>query len=201
MHAQERWKWFPQLPSHWHRNSALSPTRNHAPLLCLRPPSTPCLYPVYVQAVLGQLPGGTSLQSFISGGVQNPTLQKPLQLGFLPTLWRRVSLSNGWVPACPRKHSCSHVATDDHRLWQITTHSLCQVLKHPCVFVLIPRDMAALQGPLGPLPARRPYGLYQMHFKQGNCFSPCGTRIPQTLLPSRGDSPYFLPTTLPGTEL
>ena len=33
--------------------------------------------------------------------------------------------------------------------------------------------MATLWGPLGPLPVERPYGVYQMHCIQGNCFSPC----------------------------
>ena len=39
---------------------------------------------------------------------QNHTLQKPLWLGPTPTLWDLVSLSNGQVPACPRKCSCDH---------------------------------------------------------------------------------------------
>ena len=71
---------FTQLPSLWHGHFVLSLTHDQAPLLCLRPLSTPCLYPVYVQAVC--LPGGTSLQSFSSDGVlfQNCTLQRPLQL-------------------------------------------------------------------------------------------------------------------------
>ena len=47
----------------WHS----SPTSNQAPLLCFRPPSTPCLCPVRVQLV--HSPGSTSLWSFISDRV------------------------------------------------------------------------------------------------------------------------------------
>ena len=78
---------FIQLPSLWHRNFALSPTFDQISLLCLRPPSTPLLHPVRVQAV--HLPGSTSLQSFISDGavLQNPMLLRPLWLGPAPILW------------------------------------------------------------------------------------------------------------------
>ena len=69
------------------------------------------------------------------------------------------------------------------------------------VFVPISANVAAVCGLLGPLSARRPYGLYQMHSKQGNHFSPCGSWTPQTLLPAPWDSPYFLTRELPGTDL
>ena len=60
----------------------LSGTCDQSPFLCPKPPSTPHLH---VQAV--HLSGGTSCQCFISDGVvfQNPTLQRPLQLGPLLT--------------------------------------------------------------------------------------------------------------------
>ena len=95
---------FTQIPSLWCRNPMPSQTCDQASLLCLRPLSAPCLYPVHVQAV--HLPGGISLQSFISDGTvfHNPTPQRALQLGPAPNLWGSVSLDNGRVPACPGKH-------------------------------------------------------------------------------------------------
>ena len=39
------------------------------------------------------------------------------------TLWRRVSLTNGKVPACPRKRSCDHAVAEVQRLWQTTRHT------------------------------------------------------------------------------
>ena len=89
----------------WHRNFLLSPTYDHAPLFCLRPPSTPYFYPAHVQGVC--LLGSTSLQSFVSDGVvfQNPIFQRPLQLGPKPTHWGRVLLTNGQMLAWPRKCS------------------------------------------------------------------------------------------------
>ena len=78
----------------------------------------PCLYPVHFQAI--RPPGGTSLQSFISLGIvfQNPTLQRPLWLGPTPTFWERVSLSNGWMPAFPRKRLCDRIAAEFQGLQQ-----------------------------------------------------------------------------------
>ena len=108
---------FTQLLILWHRNFTLSPTWYQAPLLCLRLPSTPWLCPVCVQAVC--LPGSTSLQSFISDWVvfQSPTLQRPLRLGPTLTIWGRVLLSNGQVPASPGKRSCDGAVAEVHRLW------------------------------------------------------------------------------------
>ena len=136
-------KGFTQLPSLWHRNFELSPTCDQALLFSLRYTSTPCFYPVHAQAVC--LPGSTSHQSFISDGVlfQNPTL------GPMPTLWGMVLLSNGWVLVSPRKCSCNHAVEEVQRVWQITTHSWCQVSPQSLVFVPIPANIAALQGPLG----------------------------------------------------
>ena len=108
---------------------------------------------------------------------------------------------NGWVLACPRKLSCDRAAAEVQRLWQIPTHSQRQVLLHSGVTVPIPANMAVLQGPLGPLPVGGPYGLYQMHFKQGNYFSPCGTQTPQTPLPAPGELPCFLTREPSGIEL
>ena len=111
-------------------------------------------------------------------------------------------LAEQWqVLAFPRKCSYSRTVAKVQRLWQIITHSWCQVSLHSGVFAPIPTNVADLQGTLGPLPVGRPYGLYQMHSKQGNCFSPCGTWTPQTMLSAPGDSPYFLTRILPGTEL
>ena len=137
---------------------------------------------------------------FISDGVVFSTLQRPLWLGPALSLGR-VSLSNGWVQACSRKCSCNHIVAEVQRLWQIITQSWCQISPHSGTFVPIQADMAALQGLLGPLPVGRPYCLYQMHSKQWNHFSPCGTWAPQTLLPAFGDSTCFLTRALPGTEL
>ena len=108
----------------WRRNFMLSLTRDQAPLLCLKPPSTPSLYPVHVQPV--HLPVGTPFQSFISDGVvfQNLTLQRPA--------WTHVdSLGEGLAEqslgaACPRKRWCDCTVAEFHRLWQITTHSWLQ---------------------------------------------------------------------------
>ena len=49
-----------------------------------------------------------SLSNFISDGVvfPNPSLLRTLLLGPTPTIWGRVSLSNGWMLAYPRKCSC-----------------------------------------------------------------------------------------------
>ena len=61
---------FPHL---WHRNIAISPTDNQAPLHCLQLLSTPCFYtiPVHIQAI--SLPGSTSLPTFILDGAVFPT--------------------------------------------------------------------------------------------------------------------------------
>ena len=48
------------------------------------------------------------------------------------------------------------------------------------------------QGLPGLLPVGRPHGLYQMKSNQGNHFSPCGTWIPQIVLPAPRDLSYFL---------
>ena len=164
---------FTQLPSLWHRNFSFSGTRDQAPFLCLRPLSAPTIYSVCVQAV--RLPGSTSLQSFISAEVvfQHPTLQRPLRVGSTLTPWGRVSPSNGQVPACPRRRSGDCTVAEVQRLWQTTTHGRCQVSSHSGVFVPVPADVTALQGPLGLLPVGRPYGLYHMLSERGNRFCPC----------------------------
>ena len=112
-----------QLPSFWHRNSALSLTHNQVPLLCLRLLSTPCFYTVQVPAV--SLPGSTSLPNFIKIGAMfpNPSLLRTQWCGPTLTLWGRVLLSNGLVPACPREHLCNFPAAEVQRLWQIPIYS------------------------------------------------------------------------------
>ena len=42
----------------------------------------------------------------------NPSLLRSLQLRPALTLWGRISLSNGLVPACPQERSCDHTATE-----------------------------------------------------------------------------------------
>ena len=105
-----------QPPSFWHRNSALIPTHKQATIPCLRILSTPHFYTVCVQAV--SLPD-TSLPNFISDGTvfPNPSLLRTLWLGPAPTLWERVSLSNGQMQACPREHSCDLAEAEVLRLW------------------------------------------------------------------------------------
>ena len=109
------------------------------------------------------------LQSFFSDGVvfQNPSLHRTLWLGPTLTLWGRVLLTSGWVLACPRKLSHNSAAVEVQRLWQITTHSWCQVSLHSGLFVPITAKVAVLWGLLGPLPVGRMYDLYKMLSKQG----------------------------------
>ena len=155
-----------QFPSLWHRNSLPSPTCDQAPLLCLRPLSTPRLYPVPVQAVC--LPGSTFFQCFIADGVvfQNPTLRRPLWLRPIYTDSLVEGLAKQWPGAgLPQKHLGDCATAGVQRLWQITTYSSCQVSLYSGVFIPIKANMAALQGSLGPLPMGRLYGLYQMHSK------------------------------------
>ena len=97
--------------------------------------------------------------------------------------------------------NCDHTVADIQRLWKITAYSKLQFAPHSGIFVPISANLAALWGPLGPLPLRRLHGLYQMLSKQGNHFSLCGTWTPQTPMPASGDSPYFLTRAPPGTEL
>ena len=132
-----------------------SQTHDQSPLLCLRLPSTPCLYPVCVQAA--HLLGSASLQSFISDGAvfQNPTLQRPLQLGPALNFCGRVSLSNGWVLTCPRKHPHDWAGAEVQNLGQITTHSWHQDLPPSAdVFVPVSVNIATLQH----LPGLYPWG-------------------------------------------
>ena len=105
-------------------------------LLYLQLLSTPCFYNL-------RLLGGTSLLSFISDeAVSQPLTSEVLRVWPPQTFWGRVSLSNGWlmacpqdclgdallliprdggwVPACPRKSSCDRVALALQGLWQIT---------------------------------------------------------------------------------
>ena len=112
--------------------------------------ATPQIYPVHVQAV--HLPGGTSLQSFISDDIvfQNPTLQSFLWLGSTPTLWGRVLLSNGLLPACSRKHSCYHAVAEVQQLWQITTHSQHQISLHSGIFCPNSSKCGCFPGSAGP---------------------------------------------------
>ena len=100
----------------------------------------------------------------------------------------------------PEKRSCNRSGSDSEIM---ANHNTQPVPGFMALWRLSPYTSicAALQGPLGPLPQGRPYGLYQIHSKQGNHFSLCSTQTPQTLQPALGDSPYFLTRALPGTEL
>ena len=149
---------FTQLLSLWCRSFGLSLTHNQAPLLCHRLPSTTSLYPVHVQAI--RLPVSTSLQSFISDGVvfQNPTLQRLLHLGPVPTLWGRVSLA---MVRCQLAPENVRVIPQQQRFrdYDKPQHSWCQFSPHSGVFVPIPANVSVFQGLMGPLPVGRPYGL------------------------------------------
>ena len=152
------------------------PSSNRAPVLCLG--FLPCLYPLCVQHV------------------------PPARQHLTPEFYLRWGcVTNGQVIAYPRKCLSDCSMAEVQRLWQTTIYSWCQVSLHSGVFVPISANMAALQGLLGPLPVGRPYGLYQMHSKQGNSFFPCGMWTTQTLLPSPGDYPCFLTRAPPGTEI
>ena len=184
-----------QLPGLWHRNFALSPTCDQAPLLCLRLLYTPHLFPVHVQAV--HLPGSTSLQSLISDGFvfQNPTVQRPMAWTCAYSQGRDL-LTNGRVPQKMFMRSCSargsEIMTNDNT--QLAPSSTT-----PCHLCPNTRKRGCCLG--STFACGEVCGLYQMYPKQGNCFSPCGTWTPQSLLPAPGDSSYFLTKALPGTEL
>ena len=152
---------FTQVPSLWHGNTALSTTSIQAPLFCLQFPSTPCFYNVHVQAV--SLPGSTSLLNFISNGAvfPNPSLLKALWRGPAPTLWGRVLLSNGQVPACPWGTFVRSHHYKAQRLWlgaslpqknfvwlcssrgsgTMVNHNQCQVSPYPGVFIPVPANV------------------------------------------------------------
>ena len=101
------------------------------------------------------------------GCVSKPlTSQNPAAWPTL-TLWGRVLLTSGWVLACPRKLSHDSAAVEVQRLWQITTHSWCQVSLHSGLFVPITAKVAVLWGLLESLPVGRTYDLYKMLSKQG----------------------------------
>lgn len=108
----------------------------------------PCTLPLpYVDTSCLCLPGDAFLQNFISDGVvfQNLTLQRPWRFGPVLILWGRVSLSNGQVQTCPRKHWCDWTEAEAQSLWWITTHSQCQVLLYSVgTFVQISVNTAAL---------------------------------------------------------
>ena len=79
-----------------------------------------------------------------------------------PATWTCVNslgeaIAEQWpVLFCPRKCSGDHAAAKVQILEQNTTHSQHQVSLHSGIFVPIPAHMAALRGPLGPLPVGRP---------------------------------------------
>ena len=190
---------FTQLPPLWRRNFLLSWTGDQAPLLCLRPLSPPHLY--LSTSKLSACQAATPSRVLSRMGLfQNPTLRRPLQLGPVPTLLGRVSLSKGRCLAGPRKRSCDCAAGEVQTTANHNTRPP-RVSPHSGILLPIPANESALQGPLGPLPMGRPYGLYQMHSKRGNRFTPCRPWTPQTPLPAPGHSPRF-PTRAPsGTEL
>ena len=108
-------------------------------------------------------------------------------------------LAEQWLGASlPQGMLCHHVMAEVQRLWTgggLPQKKFMQLhggrgseilanhnIRFHCtlVSVSVPANMAALWGLLGPLPVGRMYGLYQMSSKQGNCFSLCGPRTPQT---------------------
>ena len=133
-------------------STLFSLTSSRPPILCLWLPSTPRFYPVRDQAV--NLPGSTSLLSFISDAAVFPDPLLLTDCGFDPILplCGRVSRSNGWVLATPRsilgtvlllmsrdcswvpahsrKSSCDHVAAAFQGLWKITAH-ICHQASPP----------------------------------------------------------------------
>ena len=99
------------------------------------------------------------------------------------TLWP-MPRDCSWVPAHPRKRSCSSVAAAFQGLWKITTHFVPGFPLN--ILVPAPANMVVLRGPLGPLPVVGVlHSLYQIFFQQGNCLSPCDLRtqeLPSLLL-------------------
>ena len=150
------------------RNFTLSQICDQVPLLCLRPLSTPCLpcpcarYP----SIRWHLPPDFYFKW--DGVSKAHTSDIPVAWTCVLTLWERVLLSSGQVPACPRKHLCNWAVAEVQRLWQIITHSWCQVSPLG-IFVPIPSNVAALWGLLGSLLVGKPYDLYQILSNQGNC--------------------------------
>lgn len=108
---------FTQFSSLWHSNFMPSQTHDQATLLCLRFPSVPCLYLVYVQAVCmpGLSPSRVLAQMGL--GFKAPTLQRPPWLGPALILCGISSQSNGPVSVCSQKdpHDCSVAETQS--LW------------------------------------------------------------------------------------
>lgn len=167
---------FIQLPCVWFRKFTFSPPHDQAPSfvsgLCPLPASTPPLFKLSTcqasspSRVLCQMGLCFKTQHFRDSG-----------LGPAATLWRRLLLSNGLVLACPRKHLCDCIAAEVQRLWEITTHSQCQVLLYSEAFFPVPTNVA---GSPGIFAAGKLYGLYQKHYKQEEPLLPVATWTPLT---------------------
>ena len=132
------------------------------------------------------------------GCVSKPHTSETAGLGQALTHWGRVSVSSGQGKACP-ENMCVIVQQQRFRGYGKSQNTAGSRF-HSGVFVPIPANVAALWGP-HKISEGRPYGLYQVHSKQGNRFSTCGPWTSQAPLPARGESPYFLTRAQPGTEL
>ena len=110
---------FTQCPSLWHRDLRSHCSTSKHPSLAAD------LHPLYTSTLsmsklsTFQVKPLSRVLSQIGLLFQSPTFQRPL-FGSALTLWGRVLLSNGQVPACLRKCSCDCTAAEVQRLWEIT---------------------------------------------------------------------------------
>ena len=144
------------------------------PLLCSHCPSDPCFHHVFVRIIC--LPGSIALLCFISGLAvfQSPTLHR---------CW-----SSGGGPCCAVASAGlsqkSHTTAQWFRVYGKLQHTAGAIILLPSsnIFVSMLVNRKVQWHPQGPMPVERPYHLYQIHPNQGNHFSPCNPRSPQTLL-------------------
>ena len=101
--------------------------------------------------------------------------------------------------ACHRKCSWDDAVAEVQRLWQITTHSWCQVSLHSGVFVPVPANVAA-PGSTGTFACGETIWPLPNILQVEELLLPMW-QTPQTPLPAPGDLSYFLTRTLPGPEL
>ena len=132
---------FTHLPSLRHRNFVLSPTSDKTPLLCLRPPSTPCLFPVISKLSSCQVMPPSRVLSQI--GLCFKTSYSETLATWTQTNFPGEGLTEQWPGASlPQKTFVQSRSAEVQRLWQTTTHSQHQVSPHSSVFVSTPANMA-----------------------------------------------------------
>lgn len=120
---------------------------------------------------------------------QNSTLQRLLQHAPMLILWGRVSLNCGWCWLV-LESSCVTMQHSSSELSVITTQRPHQgLLPSFGVFVLILVNGVAQWCLKGVLTSEWLYHFNQMHYKQGNCFSPWNPGYPQ--LPALRTRPSF----------